>query len=660
MMARYLIYDRFYRDKFLQYADILSVSNISLIVLDEKRHGYYIHGRSVHQIADTDVKELNESLRKEENDMVPARGLDQTDQQVFEIFVTPEVRSTYDKIYGIVVSADPFSQMRAANMRLNKKMKGADEISVSAYQTVNNLFDKNFKEFQYSTREKTYLEKMFGATPDVYQGSVFLNDPYGYTQVLLHGLEPIKIARKVFQDESSDDEETEVRQAEQHILTAVDSEGNTVAHWAAMAGRGFSVAAAQTTNHLGETPLMRAVMDTRAYERGTFDEQLRQVFTYHESGTDFNARDHHGRTALHHAVLGAKVRRRVGAARFYVASFAKAKQNQINRSQSQNVTLGNSQSFNSSPSLNININVDAQDANGDTPLHVACRVADQAIAAVLAVEMNASTSIKNNAGITPLDLDLNALLNLNAASDTAVPLSLSPRMLNVASNHVSLLIPPNLLGNSHSHLHHHLVDFDGFADSIVEPPSLASLQELSLSAMATHITAQQSNLSSLQDSTAAIESLTRQRTTLKKRCAHLLTETSRASAAASAMKARIRKLDTVLSNLRKQHSDFEIAQRHISHLIESSFVTTTSDNKVLDTYNDSCKKSNSLAALIDKMDIEEDSLLQQIDNYNQGSGDGDNEQLCKLIFSASFAVPLDSVNSLIDPLVDWLKNKDED
>ncbi|KAJ3067650.1 Meckelin [Podochytrium sp. JEL0797] len=105
ILFRYLVYDRFYRDRFLQFADLLSVSNISLLIFDEKRHGYYVHGRSVHHAADTDISELNASLRKEENDMVPNRGLDQTDQQVFEIFVTPAVRSTYDKIYGVVVSA---------------------------------------------------------------------------------------------------------------------------------------------------------------------------------------------------------------------------------------------------------------------------------------------------------------------------------------------------------------------------------------------------------------------------------------------------------------------------------------------------------------------------------------------------------------------------
>ncbi|KAI8612035.1 Meckelin [Chytriomyces sp. MP71] len=198
---RFLIYDRFYRDRLLQYADLLSVANISMIVFDEKRHGYYIHGRSVHHSSDTHFADLNECLRKEEHDMVPSRGLDHTDQQVFEIFVTPELRSMYDKIYGIVAASDPFSQLMARNFRLSavarnvtSKIKGADEQSVAAHNTVSkflcNFIEKKFKEYQYTTREKTFVEKIVGATPDVFHGSVFLNDPHGCAQVMLRGIEP--------------------------------------------------------------------------------------------------------------------------------------------------------------------------------------------------------------------------------------------------------------------------------------------------------------------------------------------------------------------------------------------------------------------------------------------------------------------------------------
>ena len=94
-----MLYDRFYRNKISQYVDILSLSNISLLIFDEKCHGYYIHGRSVHASADTDMEELNECLMKEASDLVPRRGLLDTTQQSFEVFITKTFREVFDKIY---------------------------------------------------------------------------------------------------------------------------------------------------------------------------------------------------------------------------------------------------------------------------------------------------------------------------------------------------------------------------------------------------------------------------------------------------------------------------------------------------------------------------------------------------------------------------------
>ena len=104
VLFRFLLYDRFYRNQLLSFIDILSVSNISLLVFDQFTHGYYIHGRTVHAFADTDMDELNQNLRREENDLVPRRGLNDTAQQSFEIFVTAAFRQTFDKIHNLIVN----------------------------------------------------------------------------------------------------------------------------------------------------------------------------------------------------------------------------------------------------------------------------------------------------------------------------------------------------------------------------------------------------------------------------------------------------------------------------------------------------------------------------------------------------------------------------
>lgn len=197
-LFRFLLYERFYRNRLLQYLDLLSISNISLMILDERCHGYYIHGRSVHPMADTDVGELNEHLRKEENDMVPNRGLQDSEQQSYEIFVTPNFRQTYEKIYSIVINENIQKQLsgrikQLSTLKASGRPKSADEKSIKAYQTINKFlctfFDKNLKEHPYSTRDKTYFEKFVGAVPEVTHGSVFLSDTYGFTKVLMRGIE---------------------------------------------------------------------------------------------------------------------------------------------------------------------------------------------------------------------------------------------------------------------------------------------------------------------------------------------------------------------------------------------------------------------------------------------------------------------------------------
>lgn len=60
------IYERFIEDKIRQYVDLCSMSNVSVFILENARFGYYIHGRSVHGRADTDMREMHENLKREE------------------------------------------------------------------------------------------------------------------------------------------------------------------------------------------------------------------------------------------------------------------------------------------------------------------------------------------------------------------------------------------------------------------------------------------------------------------------------------------------------------------------------------------------------------------------------------------------------------------
>jgi meckelin len=94
-----LIVHRFFDDPAGTYVDLLSLSNLSLIVLDQRYHGYYLHGRSVHCNADTSMGELIKQLQSEQDGRVSKRGmLANSDEQVFEVFVTKAFRQKFDQI----------------------------------------------------------------------------------------------------------------------------------------------------------------------------------------------------------------------------------------------------------------------------------------------------------------------------------------------------------------------------------------------------------------------------------------------------------------------------------------------------------------------------------------------------------------------------------
>ena len=78
----------------------LSLSQVSILVLDEPFHGYYLHCRSTHRSADVSMSELTAALRKEESGLTVDRSLEGAppDAQSFEMYLTAEWRRRYDRI----------------------------------------------------------------------------------------------------------------------------------------------------------------------------------------------------------------------------------------------------------------------------------------------------------------------------------------------------------------------------------------------------------------------------------------------------------------------------------------------------------------------------------------------------------------------------------
>ena len=98
----FLIYQRCFSEPPEQvFIDLCTLAKVSVIVLDEEYHGYYLHCRSPHQFADGTMVELLDMLSKEEAGLTVDRSLEgaPADVQAFEIFLSGEWRQAFDKLF---------------------------------------------------------------------------------------------------------------------------------------------------------------------------------------------------------------------------------------------------------------------------------------------------------------------------------------------------------------------------------------------------------------------------------------------------------------------------------------------------------------------------------------------------------------------------------
>jgi len=99
-LFRWALWERYVKDRIWQFVDLLAVTNISCILLEERHFGFYLHGRSVHDHADADMMQLNANLQREEGGLEMLRGFrQQSTVQTFEIYLSPKVRRRYDAAF---------------------------------------------------------------------------------------------------------------------------------------------------------------------------------------------------------------------------------------------------------------------------------------------------------------------------------------------------------------------------------------------------------------------------------------------------------------------------------------------------------------------------------------------------------------------------------
>ncbi|XP_074843042.1 meckelin [Carettochelys insculpta] len=184
-----VFYERFVEDKIRQFVDLCSMSNISVFLLSHRCFGYYIHGRSVHGHADTNMEEMNMNLKREAENLCSQRGLlPNTDGQTFQISISSKMRQQYDRIHETLTRKHGPARLLASSAT-------TFEQSTKAYHTMNkflgSFIDHVHKDMDYIVKDKLLLERVLGMEfMEPMEKSIFYNDEgHSFSDVLFYGNE---------------------------------------------------------------------------------------------------------------------------------------------------------------------------------------------------------------------------------------------------------------------------------------------------------------------------------------------------------------------------------------------------------------------------------------------------------------------------------------
>ncbi|KPP60114.1 meckelin-like [Scleropages formosus] len=168
---------------------VIGLLQISVLLLSHRCFGYYIHGRSVHGHADTNMEEMNSNLKREAENLCGQRGLlPNTDIQTFQISITNKLRQQYDRIL------EPLTR-RNAPSRLIDASANPFEQNTKAYHTMNKFLsafiDHAHRDLDYIVKDKLAFERLVGMEfMEAIDRSIFYNDEsHSFSDVLYYGNE---------------------------------------------------------------------------------------------------------------------------------------------------------------------------------------------------------------------------------------------------------------------------------------------------------------------------------------------------------------------------------------------------------------------------------------------------------------------------------------
>ncbi|XP_037954994.1 meckelin isoform X2 [Teleopsis dalmanni] len=135
-----LLIKRLFGNPLLKFTDLCSLANISLFILLDTAYGFYIHGRSPHGFADTDMSSIIMQLQRESQNMCGRRGLlTDSDQQTYIIVPPISLRSYFKKLMIPFQRSWSISQAHFQK-EVNTIESNLHRRSSLAYSSVNRFF----------------------------------------------------------------------------------------------------------------------------------------------------------------------------------------------------------------------------------------------------------------------------------------------------------------------------------------------------------------------------------------------------------------------------------------------------------------------------------------------------------------------------------------
>lgn len=143
-LFNYLIWERYVKNPMQQFVDLCCFSNVSVFLFSHRCFGYYIHGRSPHGFADTDVCSMIVQLKREEDNLCGHRGLlPGSENQTFRMLAPKNLRIFYDRLVLPIQKPVFFlgnGQASKGNGQAQRNGNGMDYANKMTYQSINRFF----------------------------------------------------------------------------------------------------------------------------------------------------------------------------------------------------------------------------------------------------------------------------------------------------------------------------------------------------------------------------------------------------------------------------------------------------------------------------------------------------------------------------------------